>query len=108
VKSRSWKGAETRFARDVGTERKPCDGSRDAADFEDGIACYQLKVRKMLPEWLWGWLTGIQGHAAGKGKVGVLVMKKPRQQDSEAVVMLSWKQWVDLHGTPKKEEDLCN
>lgn len=101
MKNRSWKAAETRFARDVGNERKPCDGTRDGADFEDGLACYQLKVRKSIPGWLWGWLDGIQGHALGKGKAGVLVLKKPRQQDSEAVVVLSWQAWVDLHGTPK-------
>jgi hypothetical protein len=103
MKNRSWKAAETRFARDVGQERKPCDGTRDGADFEDGLACYQLKVRKSISGQLWDWLTGIQGHAKDKGKVGVLVLKRPRGEDSEAIVMLSWKQWVDLHGTPKED-----
>lgn len=98
MKARSWKKAETRFARDVGVERKPCDGSRDSADFEDGIACYQLKVRKMLPSWLWGWLAGVQGTARVKGKAGVLVLKKPRGEDADAIVLLSWSAWKDLHG----------
>lgn len=88
-----------RFARDVGVERKPCDGSRDTADFEDAIACYQLKVRAVIPVWLWRWLAGIQGTAKGKDKAGVLVLKHPRQDDADAVVILSWKDWVDLHGT---------
>ena len=105
MRSRSWKAAETRFARDVGVERKPCDGSRESADFEDGIACYQLKVRKVLPTWLWGWLSGIQGHANGKGKAGVLVLKKPRMEDRDAIVLLSWAQWLDLHGTPIQDAD---
>lgn len=101
VRSRSWKAAETRFARDVGSERKPCDGSRAGADFEDGIACYQLKVRRSIPGWLWDWLSGIQGNAQSKGKAGVLVLKAPRQQDEDALVVLSWKHWVELHGKPK-------
>ena len=101
MKARSWKGAETRFARDVGSERKPCDGSRNGADFTDGLCCYQLKVRKAIPGWLWDWLSGIQGTATGHGKQGVLVLKHPRQKDEDALVVLSWKAWVDLHGTPQ-------
>ena len=104
MKARSWKKAETRFARDVGSERKPCDGTRDGADFEDGFCCYQLKVRKMLPTWLWKWLGGIRSHADGKGRIGVLVLKKPRQEDSDAIVLLSWRDWVSLHGAPSQDE----
>lgn len=103
MKNRSWKAAETRFARDVGHERKPCDGSRAGADFEDGVACYQLKVRRSIPGWLWEWLGGIQGTAKGKGKAGVLVLKHPRQRDEDAVVVLSWADWVELHGRPSAQ-----
>lgn len=111
MKSRSWKGAETRFARDVGVERKPCDGSRAGADFEDGIACYQLKVRSSIPGWLWGWLGGIQGTAKSKGKAGALVLKAPRQKDVEALVVLSWSDWVSLHGDAQVQSertDVCD
>lgn len=100
MKNRSWKAAETRFARDVGQERKPCDGTRDGADFEDAIACYQLKVRKSIPSWLWRWLSGIVGHATPKGKAGCLVLKHPRQLDEDALVVLPWRAWVALHGSP--------
>lgn len=99
MRSRSWKAAETRFARDVGQERNPCDGSRAGADFDDAIACYQLKVRGCIAKSLWDWLAGIQGTAKASGKAGVLVLKRPRQDDTEAIVMLSWKDWCDLHGT---------
>lgn len=104
MKARSWKAAETRFARDVGSERKPCDGSRDGADFADGIACYQLKVRRSIPAWLWTWLTGIQGTARATNRAGVLVLKHPRQEDTDAVVVLSWRDWVSLHGSQRVEE----
>ena len=102
MKSGSWKSAERRFARDVGTERKPCDGSRNGADFADGVACYQLKVRRSIPGWLWQWLTGIQGTAQTHGKAGVLVLKHPGAHDTDALVVLSWKDWVDLHGQVKE------
>jgi hypothetical protein len=97
---RGWKKAERRMARDVGSERIPVTGERHGADFKCGIACYQLKVRGMLPTWLWTWLAGIQGAGKREGKAGVLVLKMPRQKDSEALVILSWSDWVSLHGVP--------
>lgn len=102
MKNRSWKAAETRFARDVGNERKPCDGTRDGADFEDSLAVYQLKVRRAIPGWLWNWLTGIRVTGQLVRKVGVLVLKHPRQPDAEALVVLTWADWVDLHGDARK------
>lgn len=97
---KAWKANERRFARAVGVERIPVTGERHGADFEDGIACYQLKVRKSIPGWLWAWLSGIQGTGQRKGKAGVLVLKRPRAKDAEAVVILSWQAWCDLHGQP--------
>ena len=98
MKPGSWKSAERRFARDVGVERKPCDGSRDGADFEDRVFVYQVKVRRSIPLWLWTWLSGILQTAHKTDRVGVLVLKHPRQQDKDAVVIVSWDDWVDLHG----------
>lgn len=105
MKNRGWKKAETRFARAVGSERKPCDGSRDGADFEDGLACYQLKVRAAIPSWLWDWLTGIQGTARRFRKVGVLVLKHPKALDDSAIIVLSWADWKDLHGNAARERE---
>src|SRR5213593_1705039 len=100
---KSWKRSETRMARDVGSERIPADGTREGADFTDSIACYQLKVRRSIPRWLWSWLDGIRRFAmAHSGRVGVLVLKHPGMRDTEAVVILSWRDWVDLHGTSMK------
>jgi hypothetical protein len=98
---KGWKAAERRMARDVGSERIPVTGERHGADFEDSIAVYQLKVRKAIPAWLWDWLTGIQGTGRGKRKAGVLVLKRPRERDEDAVVVLSWRDWIDLHGAPR-------
>lgn len=94
-----WKAVERRLARDVGTERIPVTGlDRDGADFEDGIACYQAKSRRSLPVWLWRWLAGIVSTATAKGKTGVLVLHQPGQDRGEALVVLRWRDWRELHG----------
>lgn len=105
MKNGSWKSVERRMARDVGTERIPVTGERHGSDFTDGIACYQLKVRRMLPAWLWAWLGGIQDTGRKQGKAGVLVLKLPRARDEEALVILSWRDWVDLHGDGRRRDD---
>jgi hypothetical protein len=95
---KSWKAFERRMARDVGTERIPVTGERAGADCATSLFCFQFKLRRSLPGWLWEWLAGIVGSAEASGKVGVLVLKKPRQEDADALVVLRWKDWVDLHG----------
>lgn len=96
------------MARDVGTERIPVSGrTKDEPDFEDGIACYQVKCRKVIPSWLWGWLTGIQGTARRQSKAGVLVLKRPNQRDEHGLVVLSWQDWVSLHGSPHGSPKSC-
>ena len=96
---KSWKAFERRMARDMGTERIPVTGERFGADCATGLFAFQFKLRRVIPEWLFTWLAGIVAHAEPKGKVGVLVLKKPRQKDEEAVVVLRWKDWIDLHGS---------
>ena len=93
------------MARDVGTERIPVTGERAGSDFTDAIACYQLKVRRMLPAWLWSWLGGIQGTATKHGRIGVLVLRVPRMRDDDALVILSWRDWVALHGAAGRVEE---
>ena len=105
VADKGWKAAERRMARDVGTERIPVTGERHGADFEDGLCCYQLKVRRMIPAWLSAWLVGIQGAAAKRGKCGVVVLKRPRERDEDAVVVLAWRDWVALHGDARRREN---
>lgn len=100
-----WKAAERRFARALGVERIPVTGERHGADFEDGIACYQLKSRRSIPRWLWGWLSGIQGTARTKDKCGVLLLHLPGQERGDALVVLSFKDWQEIVGVTAKEAD---
>lgn len=104
MKSRSWKAAETRFARDVGSERKPCDGSREGKDFEAGMFGYQLKYRNTFPVWLWQWLRGIVNKCAETDQIGVLVLNRPNYDRKDALVILRWEDWCALHGEPKPEQ----
>jgi hypothetical protein len=95
---KSWKAFERRLCRDMGTERIAVTGERHGSDGTTSLFCFQFKLRRSLPGWLWDWLGGIVASAAVSGKVGVLVLKKPRQEDTEALVVLRWKDWCDLHG----------
>lgn len=105
MKSGSWKAAENRFARDMGTNRKPCDGSRAGADWETTMFCFQLKYRNRFPGSWWEWLSGIVAKAAESGRIGVLVLNKPRGRDQEALVVVRWADWVALHGEPVIDRD---
>jgi hypothetical protein len=99
VADRTWKAYERRACRDMGVERQPVTGERDGADnAPHPMFCFQFKLRRMLPAWLFTWLGGIVATAQRAGKVGVLVLKLPRMADADALVVLRWRDWVDLHG----------
>ena len=100
----TWKAAERRVAADLGGRRIPVTGiDRDGADVVTAMFDVQVKLRNSLPAWLWGWLGGIQQTAKGSGRVGILVLKKPRQRDCDGLVVMGYQDFVDLHGTPQGE-----
>lgn len=92
---RSWKRAERKHAEDVGTQRIPITGrDKNEPDFSTRLHCYQHKLRKVLPAYIFEWLDGIREVARKKGRVGVLVLNLPGRRRSEAVVVLRWADWV--------------
>lgn len=95
---KTWKAFERRMSRDMGTERIAVTGERDGADAAAGLFVFQFKLRKVIPEFLFRWLGGIVATGERQGKVGVLVLKTPRMRDDESVVMVRWRDWVELHG----------
>ena len=96
---RGWKQFERRQCRDMGVGRQAVTGERDGADNQPHpLFAFQFKLRKALPQWAWTWLAGIVATAERTGKVGVLVVKRPRQRDTDALVILRWGDWVALHG----------
>lgn len=94
-----WKAFERRIAADCGGRRIPVTGiDRHGADVVTPMFHVQAKLRKSIPAWLGLWLSGIVGTASDAGKIGVLVLKRPRQKDTDALVVLRWADWVALHG----------
>ena len=74
---------------------------RHGADVLTPMFAIQVKLRKALPAWLWAWLDGIRIDAIAHGRIGVLVLKKPRQADADGLVVMSYSDFCDLHGTPR-------
>ena len=96
----TWKGFERRVAADLGGKRIPVTGvGRDAADVVTPMFHIQVKLRNSLPSWLWGWLSGICMDAEA-GKIGVLILKRPGERDTEGLVVMRYGDFVDLHGKP--------
>jgi hypothetical protein len=95
----TWKSYERRVAKDFGGRRIPVTGiDRHGADVVTSLFHVQVKLRRSLPGWLWNWLGGIRGDANEHGKVGVLILRKPRQEDVDALVVMSYGDFVELHG----------
>lgn len=105
MSDRNWKAFERRLARDVGRQRIPVTGERAGADFEDGMFCYQAKLGRRAPGYLRDWLAGIRvaGQARHPEKIGVVVWKPNHGQDVDAVVIMAWRDFVELHGGPAGE-----
>ena len=102
----TWKASERRVASDLGGQRIPVTGiDRDGADVVTPLFHVQVKLRKSLPGWLWDWLGGIVGTANDAGRVGVLILKKPRQRDAEGLVVLRYGDFVALHGKVEANGD---
>jgi hypothetical protein len=95
----SWKKFERALARDVGTERIPVTGERDGADFRTPMFLYQAKFRKAaISAELSAWLDAARANAAGTGRTAVVVVRRHRRPRGDAVVLLSWADWLELHG----------
>ena len=102
---RGWKSFERRQCRDMGVERQPVTGERHGADNQPHeLFAFQFKLRKALPAWLWTWLAGIVATADRDSKIGVLVLKRPRQRDTDALAIVRWGDWVALHGRNTERE----
>jgi hypothetical protein len=104
MSDRGWKKFERRMAKDVGTERIPVTGERHGADAVNALFAFQFKLRRCVPAFVFEWLAGIVATAQRQGKIGVLVMKMPRMRDDESLVIVRWKDWVELHGVMEMPE----
>lgn len=96
----TWKHWEWRVGCELGGRRIPVTGiDRHGADVVTPMFHCQLKLRKALPQWLFDWLSGIVADASAHNKVGVLILRTPRQRDAEALVVMRYGDFKDLHGS---------
>ena len=102
MSDRGWKQAERRLARAVGTRRIAVTGERNGADFRRGMFAYQSKLRRVIPRWLFKWSAGIVRSAADRDQIGILILKRPHMRDRDALVVLRWQDWVELHGADER------
>ena len=95
---KAWKAFERRLAFRMGGKRIPVTGERDGADVIAGAFVYQAKLRKGVPAYLRTWLRSIVAAGERCGSTGVVVWKAPGARDDDAVVIVRFADWVDLHG----------
>lgn len=97
----TWKAWELRVGKQLGGRRVPVTGlDRDGADVVTPMFHAQLKLRKALPSWLFAWMDGIVATTPD-GKVPLLILRKPRQEDRDALVIMRYGHFRDLHGDPQ-------
>lgn len=101
MSDRGWKQFERRTARDHGCERTPVSGrqqDKGGLDWENGMFAAQVKLGYNEPGYLRAWLNQIVGHAQRLGKVGIVIWKPKRTHDDNALVILRYADWLELHG----------
>ena len=64
-----------------------------------------MKLRRAIPKCIRAWSDSIHSTAKRSGKLGVLIVKEPGKHDENALVILRYGDWVDLHGSPQAEDD---
>jgi hypothetical protein len=100
---KAWKARERRMARALGTERIPVTGERAGADCRTEMFAYQIKSRQGQPGYLREWLDGIRASGKRNGQIGVVIWQEPRRPDRDALVVLTFADWCDLHGDSASE-----
>src|SRR5262245_4947385 len=104
---RGWKHFERRIAADIGGRRRPVTGvDRGDGDVVTTMFEIQCKCRGRQPSYLLDWLRGIVATASARNKVGVVVWKEPgrKQLDDDALVVMRWRDFVDLHGDVRTDD----
>lgn len=102
----TWKAFERRTARDHGTERTPVSGRQSdegAPDWTNALFAAQVKLGRRQPRYLRDWLGGIVAHAERLKRVPLVIWKPLGARDDDALVVLRYRDWRDLHGTAVRD-----
>jgi hypothetical protein len=96
-----WKAFERRCAVRLGGRRRPVTGlDRGDGDVFTPMFEVQCKLRAGHPAYLVRWLAEVCRTAAARDRIGVVVWKEPGKgrDDGEALVVMRFRDFVDLHG----------
>lgn len=105
----TWKNYERKVAKDLSGVRVPVTGlDRNGADVLTPTYAVQVKLRAVLPAWLWAWMGGIVNTARTTGRTGVLVLKRPGQRTDDALVVMTMRDWVQHQGEAIRIVDESN
>lgn len=104
----TWKAFERAIASGLNGKRIPVTGvDRHGADVVTPMFHCQVKLRKSLPNWIFDWLHGIRGTTPD-GKIGILILRTPRMRNADALVVMTYAEFVDLHGETKARDTITN
>lgn len=98
-----WKNFERRCAGRLGGQRRPVTGlDRGDGDVFTPMFEVQCKLRKGQPDYLTVWLDEVCRTAKARDRIGVVVWKEPGsgRDDGDALVVMRFRDFVDLHGDP--------
>jgi len=101
VSDHAWKAFERRTARDHGVERTPVSGRQadtGGLDWSNQMFAAQVKLGYNEPGYLRTWVDGIRRHAQVRGLVGIVIWKHKWVRDENALVILRYADWLELHG----------
>lgn len=102
----TWKQEERRIADDLNGKRIPVTGiDRDGADVVTPLFLVQSKLRRTLPDWLFSWLWPIAAEAREQGRIGIMVLRKPRMRNADSLVVIKFDDFVSLVGALTPPED---
>ena len=100
----TWKRRERDVAKAIGGQRIPVTGiDRHGADVQHELFAVQVKHGRRRPQHLRDWLDGICGQAHA-GQVGIVVWADNNERLGDAVVLMRFSDFQDLHGSPSSEE----
>jgi hypothetical protein len=98
-----WKNFERRCAGRLGGRRRPVTGlDRGDGDVFTPMFEVSCKLREGQPDYLVTWLAEVCRTAKARDRIGVVVWKTPGRgkDDADALVVMRFGDFVDLHGDP--------